>query len=349
MKYLSVNEYYKKTFGIKIYKITLDAGCTCPNRDGTRGTEGCIFCSASGSGDFTASRNLSITEQIEQAKKLVEKKIKKPQIDGKEEIFVKKEISGNANSTSDIRAAQYIAYFQNFTNTYGDEEKLISKYEEALSHPEIAGIAIATRPDCVSDSILEKINALTEKKFSVYTDFNLETDNTSNQKITKITKHFSLEFGFQTSNEKTAEYINRCYSNEEYFDAVRRVKKINKDIHIVTHIIFGLPGETEEDMMNTVRAALDAGTDGLKIQVLNVLKGTRLEKEYYEKGFHILSMEEYFDLIIKALKIIPPEIVIHRLTGDGPKSLLIEPKWIANKKRVLNELTRAINFNYIFF
>ena len=309
MKYLSVNEYYKKIFGRKIYKITLDAGCTCPNRDGTKGTGGCIFCSATGSGDFTASRNLSITEQIEEAKKLVQKKIKKI------------EITGNTDSTCIVQTAQYIAYFQNFTNTYGDESQLISKYEEALSHPEIVGIAIATRPDCVSDSILEKINELAKEKY------------------------LSIEFGLQTSNEKTAEYINRCYKNEEYFDAIRRVKKINKNIHIVTHVIFGLPDETEEDMMNTVQAAIDAGTDGIKIQVLNVLKGTKLENEFYEKQFHILSMEEYFSLLVKALEKIPPEIVIHRLTGDGPKNLLVEPKWIANKKRVLNELTRAINFN----
>lgn len=329
MKYLSVNEYYKKLFGRKIYKITLDAGCTCPNRDGTKGTGGCIFCSATGSGDFTASRILSITEQIEEAKKLVQKKIKKLETKNQTEI------TGNTNSTCTARTAQYIAYFQNFTNTYGDELKLISKYEEALSHPEIVGIAIATRPDCVNDTILEKINLLTKKKFPQIKDDEL---------ISKE-KYFSIEFGFQTSNEKTAEYINRCYKNEEYFDAIRRVKKINNDIHIVTHVIFGLPGETEDEMMNTIQTAIDAGTDGIKIQVLNVLKETRLEKEYYENKFHILTMEEYFSLIVKALKKIPSEIVIHRLTGDGPKNLLIEPKWIANKKRVLNELTRVINFN----
>lgn len=341
MKYLSVNEYYKKIFGRKIYKITLDAGCTCPNRDGTRGTGGCIFCSASGSGDFTASRNLSITEQIEEAKNLVQKKIKKVK------TINQTEIPGNANSTCTIRAAQYIAYFQNFTNTYGDEANLISKYEEALSNPEIVGIAIATRPDCVKDSILEKINLLTKKKYPQVEDAgNIQTQA---EKIISKEKYFSIEFGLQTSNEKTADYINRCYKNEEYFDAVSRIKKINKDIHIVTHVIFGLPGETENDMMNTIQAVIDGGTDGIKIQVLNVLKGTRLEKEYYEKRFHILTMEEYFSLIVKALKKIPSDIVIHRLTGDGPKNLLIEPKWIADKKRVLNELTRVINFNYILF
>lgn len=337
MKYLSVNEYYKKIFGRKIYKITLDAGCTCPNRDGTRGTGGCIFCSASGSGDFTASRNLSITEQIEEAKNLVQKKIKKVK------TINQTEIPGNANSTCTIRAAQYIAYFQNFTNTYGDEAQLISKYEAALSHPEIVGIAIATRPDCVKDSILEKINLLTKKKYPQVEDAgNIQTQA---EKIISKEKYFSIEFGLQTSNEKTAEYINRCYKNEEYFDAVNRVKKINKDIHIVTHVIFGLPEETEEDMLNSVQTAIDVGTDGIKIQVLNVLKGTRLEKEFYEKQFHILTMEEYFSLIVKALEIIPPEIVIHRLTGDGPKNLLIEPKWIADKKRVLNELTRVVGSN----
>lgn len=309
MKYLSVNEYYKKTFGHKVYKLSLDAGCTCPNRDGTKGTGGCIFCSASGSGEFSADRNLSITEQIEKAKQLVQHKIK------------------NENLSS----SNYIAYFQNFTNTYGDENSLIQKYTEALKNPSIAGISIATRPDCLSQSILKKINELSKTEFPVL--------------LKKQQKHFSIELGLQTSCQKSVEYINRRYQNDEYTDAVLRIKKINPDIHIVTHIIFGLPDETEEDMLNSVKFAVNAGTDGIKIQVLNVLKGTRLEEEYLKTKFHIMQIDEYFELVKKALKIIPPETVIHRLTGDGAKRLLIEPKWVSDKKFVLNNFLNKILYS----
>lgn len=309
MKYLSVNEYYKKTFGHKVYKLSLDAGCTCPTRDGTKGYGGCIFCSASGSGEFSADRNLSITEQIEKAKQLVQHKIK------------------NENLSS----SNYIAYFQNFTNTYGDENSLIQKYTEALKNPSIAGISIATRPDCLSQSILKKINELSKTEFPV--------------PLKKQKKHFSIELGLQTSCQKSVEYINRRYQNEEYTDAVLRIKKLNPDIHIVTHIIFGLPSETEEDMLNSVKFAVNAGTDGIKIQVLNVLKGTRLEEEYLKTKFHIMQIDEYFELVKKALKIIPPETVIHRLTGDGAKRLLIEPKWISDKKFVLNNFLNKILYS----
>lgn len=309
MEYLSVNEYYKKTFGHKVYKLSLDAGCTCPTRDGTKSYGGCIFCSASGSGEFSSDKNLSITEQIEKAKLLVQNKIK------------------NENLSS----ANYIAYFQNFTNTYGDENSLIQKYTEALNNPSIAGISIATRPDCLSQSILKKINELSKTEFPV--------------PLKKQQKHFSIELGLQTSCQKSVEYINRRYQNEEYTDAVLRIKKINPDIHIVTHIIFGLPGETEEDMLNSVKFAVNAKTDGIKIQVLNVLKGTRLEDEYLKTKFHIMQSDEYFELVKKALKIIPPETVIHRLTGDGAKRLLIEPKWVSDKKFVLNNFLNKILYS----
>lgn len=309
MKYLSVNEYYKKTFGHKVYKLSLDAGCTCPTRDGTKSYGGCIFCSASGSGEFSSDRNLSITEQIEKAKLLVQHKIK------------------NENHSS----ANYIAYFQNFTNTYGDENSLIQKYTEALENPSIAGISIATRPDCLPQSILKKINELSKIEFPV--------------PLKKQKKHFSIELGLQTSCQKSVEYINRCYPNEEYTDAVLRIKRMTPDIHIVTHIIFGLPGESEEDMLNSVKFAVNTGTDGIKIQVLNVLKGTRLEEEYLKTNFHIMQCDEYFELVKKALKIIPPETVIHRLTGDGAKRLLIEPKWVADKKFVLNNFLNRILYS----
>lgn len=307
MTYTSVSEYYKKIFGRKIYKITLDAGCTCPNRDGTKAVGGCIFCSATGSGDFTAERNFSISQQIENAKKLVANKIK----------------------NIDESKSNYIAYFQNFTNTYGDENSLIKKYREALENPQIAGIAIGTRPDCVGQSILEKINELTKERFM--------DGNTVGR------KYFSIELGLQTSNEKSAGYIRRHYSNEDYIDAVKRIKEINPDIHIVTHVIFGLPGEDENNMLETVRFALKAGTDGLKLQVLNVLKGTDLAKDYEEGKFKVLEMDEYFLILKKALSIIPSDIVMHRLTGDGAKNILIEPQWIANKRKVMNELKKFLS------
>ena len=307
MTYTSVSEYYKKIFGRKIYKITLDAGCTCPNRDGTKAVGGCIFCSASGSGDFAAERNFSISEQIEKAKKLVANKIK----------------------NIDESKSNYIAYFQNFTNTYGDENSLIKKYREALENPQIAGIAIGTRPDCVGQSILEKIHDLTKEHFM--------DGNTVGR------KYFSIELGLQTSNEKSAGYIRRHYSNEDYIDAVKRIKEINPDIHIVTHIIFGLPGEDENNMLETVRFALKTGTDGLKLQVLNVLKGTDLAKDYEEGKFKVLEMDEYFSILKKALSIIPSDIVMHRLTGDGAKNILIEPQWIANKRKVMNDLKKFLS------
>ena len=307
MTYTSVSEYYKKIFGRKIYKITLDAGCTCPNRDGTKAVGGCIFCSAAGSGDFAAERNFSISEQIEKAKKLVANKIK----------------------NIDESKSNYIAYFQNFTNTYGDENSLIKKYREALENPQISGIAIGTRPDCVGQSILEKIHDLTKEQFM--------DGNTVGR------KYFSIELGLQTSNEKSAGYIRRHYSNEDYIDAVKRIKEINPDIHIVTHIIFGLPGEDENVMLETVRFALKTGTDGLKLQVLNVLKGTALAKDYEEGKFKVLEMDEYFSILKKALSIIPSDIVMHRLTGDGAKNILIEPQWIANKRKVMNDLKKFLS------
>lgn len=302
MNYLSANEFYKKIFGHKVYKICLDAGCTCPNRDGTKDTRGCIFCSALGSGEFSADRNLCVTEQIKNAETLVSKKIKPHEND----------------------SADYIAYFQNFSNTYGDEDELVKKYIEALENKDICGLAIATRPDCLKDSMLQKINELTQKEFLSGTK--------------QKRKYFSIEFGLQTSNEKTAEYIRRHFTNKEYSDTITRIKKINPEIHIVTHIVFGLPGETENDMLETVKFAVSSGTDGIKIQVLNVLDGTDLKREYENKKFDVLSMEEYFKIVKKALELIPHKIVIHRLTGDGAKKILIAPEWIKNKRKVMNEL-----------
>ena len=292
MSYYSVGEFYKEKFGSKVYKIAIDAGCTCPTRDGTKGNKGCIFCSANGSGDFVPSKKLSISEQIKQAKEIIQKK-------------VKKEI-------------KYIAYFQNFTNTYGDEKLLVKKYNEAITCENVCGISIATRPDCISSSILKEIAALCKKTF------------------------VTIELGFQTSNEKSADYIRRGFSNQEYLEAVRRIHQADSRIHVVTHLIFGLPGENHEDMMNSVKFCLNAKTDGIKFTVLYVLKGTDLEKDYQAGKFDVLEMDEYFAMLKSALELIPPKIVIHRLTGDGPKKLLIAPMWTANKKNVLNAINNTI-------
>lgn len=290
-RYFSVSDYYKNIFKSKVYKISLDAGCTCPTRDGTKGFGGCIFCSASGSGDFASSRGFSIQDQIQQAKTLVSKKLKNP--DEKQ---------------------KYIAYFQNFTNTYGDPEVLEKKYKEALMQPEIVGLSIATRPDCLNDDILCRIASIAEKTY------------------------VSIELGLQTSNERTVDFIRRQYPNQDYEDAIRRIHKINKNIHVVTHIIFGLPEETEVDMMESVKFSVQSGTDGIKFTVLHILQNTDLEKIWREGKISCLSEAEYFLLLEKALSIVPKNIVIHRLTGDGAKKILLAPLWTANKRKVLNDL-----------
>ena len=289
MSYYSVSDFYKKLFGSKVYKLSLDAGCTCPVRDGSLDSRGCIFCSQNGSGDFVPSRSLSISEQIEEAKKLVESKITTP---------------------------KYIAYFQNFTNTYGDLDQLSRKWNEAVSCKDIVGLAIGTRPDCLSPECLNLLAELAEKTF------------------------VQVELGFQTSNEETAKYIRRHFMNDTYLNAVQALHKASSKIHVVTHIIFGLPGETSEMMMDTVRFVVAAGTDGIKIMNLYVLKNTDLALDYERGLFKALDFQEYLELLKQALTIIPNNIVVHRLTGDPPKSQLIAPNWVTDKKRVLNELKK---------
>lgn len=288
--FYSANQYYQEIFGSKVYKISLDAGCTCPNRDGTKGVGGCIFCSASGSGDFVASRNVSIKEQVAQAKKIVSSKIKAGQ------------------------KIRYIAYFQNFTSTYGDEDLLVEKFNAALDCEDVCGLSIGTRPDCISEKMLEKLAALSEKKY------------------------LSVELGFQSSKAETVKYIRRMYENSVFLDCVKRIKSKAPKIHVVAHLIFGLPGETGEEMMNSVEYAVKAGIDGIKISVLHVLKGTDLAKDYGKGYFRCLEKNEYFSLLGNALEIIPENIVVHRLTGDGAKKILVAPLWTANKRDVLNSM-----------
>ncbi len=290
MKYYSFNEYLKNTFNQKIYKISLNAGFTCPNRDGKIDTCGCIFCSKGGSGDFAENPNLSITEQIEQGKKRVEKKIKN---------------------------GRYIAYFQAFTNTYAPIETLREKYFEAVNHKDIVALSIATRPDCLPDDVIALLD-----------------------EINKIKPVF-VELGLQTINEKTAEYIRRGYPLSVYDEAVEKLKKIN--VNIVTHIILGLPNETKEDMMNSVKYVCNSRTDGIKLQLLHVLKGTDLANDYNAGKFKTLEFDEYLDIIKTCVEVIPDNIVIHRLTGDGAKKDLIAPLWSADKKRVLNSINKALS------
>jgi len=279
----TVNNFYKSLFHTKTYKISLNSGCTCPTRDGTLDTRGCIFCSPTGSGDFTAA-------SVEEAKQVVAGKIKNPS------------------------EAKYIAYFQNFTNTYGNLEKLSAQWNLALQSKNVVGLALGTRPDCLREQCLKYLGALAEKTF------------------------VQIELGFQTANEQTAKYIRRGFTNEVYANAVQSLHKANPKIHVVTHIIFGLPGDTTEDMMNSVKTAINVGTDGIKITCLYILKGTDLEQEYINKKVRPLEEEEYYNLLKDALQIIPENIIIHRLTGDPPKSLLIEPKWTMNKKKVINRI-----------
>lgn len=289
MEYYSFNRYLRDTFGEKIYKISINAGFTCPNRDGTLGTNGCIFCSEGGSGDFAESPALSVTEQIERGKKRVKNKIKN---------------------------GRYIAYFQAFTNTYAPMEILQNKFYEAIRHPDIAAISIATRPDCLPEHVIKLL-----------------------EELNKIKPVF-VELGLQTIHEKSAEYIRRGYKLEVYDDAVKRLKNIN--INIVTHIILGLPSETKQDMLESVKYVCDSGTNGIKLQLLHILKGTDLADDYEAGNFEALSMEEYIDIIKACVSIIPKEVVIHRLTGDGAKKDLIAPLWSADKKRVLNAINKAL-------
>lgn len=291
MKQQTLNEYLKSRYGKKLYKISINAGLTCPNRDGTLETRGCIFCSGTGSGDFAGNPGMSISDQIENGKKRVQGKL-----------------PGEGFG--------YIAYFQAFTNTYGPIEKLEKMYMEAAMHDDIEIISIATRPDCLQDDVLELIS-----------------------RVSRI-KPVWIELGLQTIHERTAEYIRRGYPLSVYDEAVRKLR--NLGIETIVHVILGLPGETREDMLETVKYVGDSGVQGIKLQLLHVLKGTDLADDYLAGKFSCLGMEEYTDIICEALMILPEDMVIHRMTGDGDKKLLIAPEWSKDKKRVLNLLRSKI-------
>lgn len=290
MKIYTLNQYLHDVFGQKLYKIALDGGFTCPNRDGTTDTRGCIFCSGAGSGEFAGDRTMSVTQQIEKGKERVAGKIK----DGR-----------------------YIAYFQAFTNTYAPVEKLRSLYMEAMSHRDIAVVSIATRPDCLPDEVLELLC-----------------------ECNKI-KPVWVELGLQTIHPGTARYIRRGYPLFVYDDAVNRLKAI--DIEVIAHVMLGLPGETRQDMLDTVSYVGKSHADGIKLQLLHVIRGTDLEKDYLAGKFETLAFESYVELVADCIALLPEKMVIHRMTGDGDKRTLVAPMWSADKKRVLNALNVAIS------
>jgi len=291
----------KARFGHKIYKIALDGGFTCPNRDGLIDTRGCIFCSAGGSGDFAASRQLSITEQIEEGKQLLAGK----------QLSLKSSQSG-IDCGKEAPIPCYIAYFQAFTGTYDRIERLRALYTEAIRHPEVAILSIATRPDCLQPEILNLLSELNQ------------------------IKPVWVELGLQTIHPHTADYIRRGYPLSVYDTAVSALRE--RGIEVITHVILGLPGETPEYMLATADYIAHQPIQGVKFQLLHILKGTDLYSDYLNQPFHVLTLEEYTDILIRCIEHMPPEIVIHRITGDGPKDILAAPDWSRNKKQVLNHI-----------
>ncbi len=287
--YYSLDAYLKNTYGKKMYKVSLDAGMTCPNRDGTLDHRGCIFCSAGGSGDFAGDRRIDIKGQIDSQIEMIHRK----------------------SNVSD-----FIAYFQAYTNTYAPVEHLRQVYTEAAEHPDVRILDIATRPDCLPDEVLNLL-----EEISVF-------------------KPVWVELGLQTIHSSTAEYIRRGYDLSCFEEAVRTLKQRN--IPVIVHTILGLPGESEEDVLETIRYLNNMGIFGIKLQLLHVLKETDLAVDYDKGLFQTMDQEEYLDLVISCLQHLSPDITIHRVTGDGPKKLLISPLWSCDKRGVLNSLHRKM-------
>lgn len=298
--YYSLNEYLKKEYGHKIYKLALNGGMSCPNRDGLIDTRGCIFCSAGGSGDFAGGRagyalSQSVDEQIIKAKELIAAKYN----DG-----------------------HYIAYFQSFTNTYADVSYLRNLYMPVISRNDIDILSIATRPDCINDNILSLLSELAS------------------------IKPVWIELGLQTIHENTADYIRRGYSLDTYDNCVKRLISIG--IRPIVHMIIGLPGESTSDILETADYIAHSGAWGIKLQLLHILKGTDLYTDYINGAFKALDLNEYTTIVGQIIARLPKDMVIHRITGDGPKSLLEAPMWSANKKLVLNTLNQYFKDNNIY-
>lgn len=289
-----LSDYCKEKFGTKVYRLALSSGATCPNRDGKVGVGGCSFCSEKGSGEF-AIDVMDLDLQIERAKALISKKFP------------------NSINTAERK---YIAYFQSFSNTYGDTKRLIGLFERAINKDEVVALSIATRPDCFSEEMLNSL-----------------------ERLNKI-KPVWIELGLQTINENTARAFNRGYTLDVFEKTYTELKKRN--FEVIVHMIIGLPGESEEDMYATVKYLSKKHIDGIKIHGLHILKGTRLAGEYEKHPFKIMSLEEYTRVLINCLKLLPKDTVVHRMTGDGDKKILIEPQWSADKKRVLNYINKKI-------
>jgi radical SAM protein (TIGR01212 family) len=283
------NYELKKIFGEKIYKVSLDGGFTCPNRDGTLDDRGCLFCSDKGSGEFAGDRRKSIGVQIEDQLALIENKFPEGKV---------------------------IAYFQNFTNTYAPIEQLRKLYTEALSHPRVAGLAIATRPDCLPGEVLDLLEEISGEHF------------------------IWLELGLQTIHERTSELINRGYSLEKFIEASDSLKK--RKIPFVTHLILGLPGESEREILESVRFVNKSGSWGIKLHLLHLIRGTQLHEYYKENPFLLMEKDEYISLIIDILEILNPETVVHRITGDGSRDTLIGPLWSLDKRSILNGVDKGL-------
>lgn len=284
--YRSANEYYRETFGCKVYRLSLDGGFTCPNRDGTVGTGGCVFCN--GSGDF-AEKGGSVTQQLERAKNRVAAKNK---------------------------GGKYMAYFQAFTGTYAPAERLRQMYFEAIAPENVVGLAIGTRPDCLDEDVLAVLREVHARK------------------------PVTVELGLQTIHPESVRYIRRGYENGVYTRAVEKLKALG--IHVVTHIIIGLPGEDTQMAAQTTAFAVKAGTDGVKFHLLHVLRGTQLERDYRAGKFRCLTLEEYGQGLKACVEVLPEHVVVYRITGDGAKKELVAPMWSADKKKVLNYLQKIL-------
>ena len=287
-RYRSASSYFKETFGEKVYKLALDGGMTCPNRDGKCGTRGCIFCSEGGSGEFAEPLNGDVRGQILRAVKRIENKTK---------------------------ASKFIAYFQNYTNTYADTAYLSDLFSAAIDNDSVVALSIGTRPDCLPEDVIALLRRLNENK-PVY-----------------------VELGLQTIHEDTAKYIRRGYPLEIYDQAVKRLRSVG--INVITHLIIGLPGEDKNKILESIDHVGKIGTDGIKLKLLHVIEGTDLSKDYKSGEFSTLRLEEYADILCDAIERLPKSVVVHRITGDAPKRLLIAPLWSADKKTVLNYLNRC--------
>jgi len=288
-RYHTLDYYYKNRFHEKVFKVSLNAGFTCPNIDGTVGTGGCIYCSKSGSGEFAGNEKESIEKQFIEIRNMMLKKWPK---------------------------AKYIGYFQAHTNTYAPVEKLKELYETILKQDNVIGLNIATRPDSITDECLDYLEELNKKTY------------------------LTIELGLQTTNEKTSKLINRCHSLKCFEDMVKKLRKRNIDV--VVHIINGLPYETKEDMLNTIKYLNKLDIQGIKIHMLSILKDTPIEKLYKKENLHILTKEEYIDIVIDQLELLRPEIVIHRITGDPKLEDLVEPDWLIKKFCVLNDIDKEM-------